>query len=178
VLCSHALSSLQSVLKLWSFCNNICCFLSSLNFAYLHNTNITVRSYWRRNAMDYEIVKNDVIFILISPKRQQLTETKAWIHTPQHTQKKHSNRQTNNQSIYDRKAKSLGWVIIMWSGSLICSISYKQWTQTICRYNKIFAEIYSGTNIDLSLNRHEIKIRLTFFDNRGRRSPKKCHEKF
>jgi len=68
-------------------------------------------------------------------------------HHSTHTQ---SNTQTNNQTTHIRKANSLSCVLIYRNlAQLICSISCKQWTQIIFRYNK-FLQKSSCENINLS----------------------------
>jgi len=87
---------------------------------------------------------------------------------------KNTRKRTDKQAnIHDKKANSLGWILFNLGdlAQLICSIGRKQWTQAIFGYNK-FLKKSSCANIDLWLNRHEIEIGLTFFDNHGRTSPK------
>ena len=78
-----------------------------------------------RSCTDDRRVSLYFIFIFISPKRQQLTVSKnnKWnkninTYTTLHTyiSKIHSNTQTSNQTIHEKKANSLGWVLI-YSGS-------------------------------------------------------------
>ena len=104
--------------------------------------------------------------------------THTHTHTHTHTQAKiHANTQTSKQTIHDKKANSLGWILFHLGdlAQLICSISRKQWTQAIFGCNK-FLKKSSCANIDLWFNRYEIKIGLTFFNNHGRTSPKNFHE--
>jgi len=83
-----------------------------------------------------------------------------YIHYSTHVSKIHSNTETSNQTIPGRKANSLSWILIYSDlAQLICSISRKQWAQTIFRYNKFLKKSSCDwIGIKLKLDWHSLKI--------------------